>query len=252
MSSLWDKSRVLVLKSVEISNSLVRSLTQMVVPKKWNFGKVFSRIFTLSMPEESMDSVQADIRNLIAKIRAIIGPEQRRICMSWMHILEKWFVKLLIPWGLFSQFLELKNSHQSSVLFRQMMKGGVGSGSAQHRIHNILFDIIQFELCLTFSCRDGKNIEKTVKKNGIHSSYLTTWTRIYPRSTNKAKLAIIRCSAANSQMIFNDLSNDFNFYSIGLFNDWLIGRKFPLMVLPVTQSKICDPLGLHPEFKLKD
>ena len=54
--------------------------------------------------------------------------------------------------GAFScQSLELKNSHQSSVLFRQTMRGG-GSKPGE-KVYDILGDIFDIELALTFTCR---------------------------------------------------------------------------------------------------
>ena len=54
--------------------------------------------------------------------------------------------------GAFScQSLELKNSHQSSMLFRQTMKGG--GAQREDKIAQTLGDIFDIELALTFSCR---------------------------------------------------------------------------------------------------
>ena len=53
--------------------------------------------------------------------------------------------------GAFScQPLELKNSHQSSVLLRQTMKGGGVANSTQDKTHRILIDIAVTEKIFKF------------------------------------------------------------------------------------------------------
>jgi hypothetical protein len=172
MSSLWGKSRVLVLKNIKISNISLGPIadTNGCSSDQVEYWQgVFEDLHSLyeetsspvAMPEDRIDTVQGNITNLIARIRDMIGPE---LVTPYMHVMEAHVGEMIratpfLSMGAFScQSLELKNSHQSSVLFRQTMKGGGDPRSTQDRTHKILLDIIQLELCLTFSCRDRENV----------------------------------------------------------------------------------------------
>jgi hypothetical protein len=171
MSSLWGKSRVLVLKDIQVANISLGPiddngcLNDQIEYWQGIFEDLHAVYKELSSPmpilPDRVDTVQGNVRNVIARIREMIGPE---LVSPYMHVMEAHVADMIratpfLSMGAFScQSLELKNSHQSSVLFRQTMKGGGREKTAQDKTHRILLDIIQLELCLTFSCRDRTNI----------------------------------------------------------------------------------------------
>jgi hypothetical protein len=171
MSSLWGKSRVLILKNIKIANIALGPIVDNSCSQEdiecWQgiFDDLHAVYEEISSPDavalDRIDLVQGNVRNVIARIRDMIGPE---LVTPYMHVMEAHIADMIraTPFnsmGAFScQSLELKNSHQSSVLFRQTMKGGGRGKENQDKTHQILLDILQLELCLTFSCRDRENI----------------------------------------------------------------------------------------------
>jgi hypothetical protein len=171
MTSLWGKSRVSILKNIKIANLSLGPITDNGCSQDqieyWQgvFEDLHAIYDEISKPEavdpDRIDIIQGNISNVIARIRDLIGPE---LVTPYMHVLEAHVADMIratpfLSMGAFScQSLELKNSHQSSVLFRQTMKGGGVANSNQDKTHRILLDILQLELCLTFSCRDRENI----------------------------------------------------------------------------------------------
>jgi hypothetical protein len=171
MSSLWGKSRVLVLKDIAVANIWLGPVQgngcSNVDILYWQ--GIFQDLFTLyqeisspvpTMPER-ISAVQGNACNVISRIREMIGPA---LITPYMHVMEAHIADMIqatpfLSMGAFScQSLELKNSHQSSVLFRQTMKGGGKGRTSQDKAQQILLDILNLELCLTFSCRDRESI----------------------------------------------------------------------------------------------
>ena len=171
MSSLWGKSRVMILKNIKMSNITLGPIVDHGCTadslQYWqhifiDMHAVYEEISSpIAFLDERIDIVQTNICNLIARIRNLIGPD---LITPYMHVLESHVATMIksTPFksmGAFScQSLELKNSHQSSVLFRQTMKGGGKSAEGVSKTNKILLDILNLELCLTFSCRDRQNV----------------------------------------------------------------------------------------------
>ena len=171
MTSLWGKSRVFILKNIKISNialgPIVDNGCSLENVEDWQgiFEDLHAVHDEISSPDavvpDRVDLVQGNVRNVIARIRDMIGPEH---ITPYMHVMEAHIADMIratpfYSMGAFScQSLELKNSHQSSVLFRQTMKGGGSGKENTDKTHQILLDILKLELCLTFSCRDRDNI----------------------------------------------------------------------------------------------
>ena len=115
----------------------------------------------MPMAWERINIVQDNIINVIARIRDFIGPDK---ITPYIHVMDFNVADIfrstpfLSMRAFYCQSLELKNSHQSSVLFRQTMKDGGKSSNGCEKNQKILLDILQLELCLTFSCRDRENI----------------------------------------------------------------------------------------------
>jgi hypothetical protein len=172
LSSLWGKSRVMLLKNIKLKNIKLGQVVDAGCSEDqveyWQgiYEDLHAVYQELSSPiailPDRIDPVQSNVRNVISRIREIIGPG---LITPYMHVMEAHVADMIraTPFnslGAFScQSLELKNSHQSSVLFRQTMKGGgKPSTGGEDRTLNILQDILQLELCLTFSCRDRDKV----------------------------------------------------------------------------------------------
>jgi hypothetical protein len=171
MSSLWGKSRVLLLKNIKIANIMLGPVVDNGCSQDqieyWqgifeDLNAVYEEISSpIAISEDRIDTVQGNVQNVIGRIREMIGPE---LVTPYMHVMEAHVGDMIratpfLSMGAFScQSLELKNSHQSSVLFRQTMKGGGAAKDGQDKTQKILLDIIQLELCLTFTCRDRESI----------------------------------------------------------------------------------------------
>jgi hypothetical protein len=135
MSSLRGKSRVLILKNIKIGNIALGPIVENgyskedVEDRQAIFEDLHAVYEEISSPDaivpERVDLVQDNVRNVIARIRDMIGPE---LVIPYMHVMEAHIAEMIratpfFSMGAFScQSLELKNSHQSSVLFRQTMK----------------------------------------------------------------------------------------------------------------------------------
>lgn len=172
MSCLWGKSRAKILKTIKIENIELGPLTQDACSQEYvvywqgifeDLGLIFQELSSAdSISSERVDKIQKNVCNVIARIRDILGPNS---ITPYMHVLEAHVADMIraTPFqsiGAFScQSLELKNSHQSSVLFRQTMKGGGVSSTGIEKSHKILTDILQLELCLTFTCRNRDELK---------------------------------------------------------------------------------------------
>jgi hypothetical protein len=171
MSSLWGKSRVLLLKNIKIANIVLGPVVDNGCTQDrmeyWqeifeDLHAVYEEISSpIPISSDRIDTVQENVQNVIGRIREMIGPA---LVTPYMHVMEAHVADMIratpfLSMGAFScQSLEHKNSHQSSVLFRQTMKGGGDAKDGKSKTQKILIDIIQLELCLTFSCRDRENI----------------------------------------------------------------------------------------------
>lgn len=167
-STLWNKSRQLLLKNVDLSTlklgSLAEPVHEAIREHLQGICEDMANGFEeLSSPErvslDRIDAIQSNYRNLVSRIRDIIGPKK---VTPYMHCLEAHLNHMFrrtpfLSMGAFAcQSLELKNHQQTLVLFRQTMKGGARPGSMSRSVM-IMQEILTLELTLTFVCRNHQS-----------------------------------------------------------------------------------------------